>query len=76
MDSQPQNPELWINPENFHPCEYQSVVRNMRKEEAVYVIKESHFHTYYLVRSSHNVLFVMHHLPYVTSFWNVIIFHR
>ena len=20
MESQPQNPEFWINPENFHPC--------------------------------------------------------
>ena len=22
MESQPQNPELWVNPENFHPCFY------------------------------------------------------
>ena len=20
MESRPQNPEFWINPENFHPC--------------------------------------------------------
>ena len=20
LESQPQNPELWNNPENFHPC--------------------------------------------------------
>ena len=23
MESQPQNPEFRINPENFHPCVYQ-----------------------------------------------------
>ena len=22
MESQPQNPEFRINPENFHPCDY------------------------------------------------------
>ena len=22
MESQPQNPELWNNPENFHPCKH------------------------------------------------------
>ena len=31
-------------------------------------------HTYYLVRSSHNALVVMHQLPYVTSFWSMTIF--
>ena len=24
MESQPQNPEFWINPENFQPYEYES----------------------------------------------------
>ena len=27
MDSQPQNPEFRINPENFHPCKYQSLIQ-------------------------------------------------
>ena len=43
--------------------EYQSVVRNIRKEEVVlarlrlgHVIQESRIHTYYKVKSSHNVL--------------------
>ena len=26
MESQPQNPELWMNPENFHPCNMQNVM--------------------------------------------------
>ena len=25
MESQPQNPEFSINPENFHPCQYQNL---------------------------------------------------
>ena len=25
MESQPQNPEFRINPENFHPCIYQRI---------------------------------------------------
>ena len=24
MESQPQNPEFKINPENFHPCQFES----------------------------------------------------
>ena len=27
MESQPQNPEFRINPENFHPWSYNSVIR-------------------------------------------------
>ena len=26
MESQPQNPEFMNNPENFHPCAYQSAL--------------------------------------------------
>ena len=31
MESQPQNPEFRINPENFHPCYYARVkVKNLK----------------------------------------------
>ena len=54
--------------------EYQSVVRNIRKEEIVLNRKESHVRTYYSVRSGHNVVVVMNCLPFVPPFWNVMIF--
>ena len=30
MESQPQNPEFRINPENFHPCDMSTLIK-MRK---------------------------------------------
>ena len=58
--------------------EYQSVVQNIRKEEVVLarLIQESLIHTYYKVKSSHNVLVATHHSLYVTSFWNVATLHK
>ena len=61
--------------------EYQLVVRNIRREEVVLAqlrldIQESLIHTYYKVKSSHNVLVATHHSLYVTSFWNVAILHK
>ena len=29
MESQPQNPEFKINPENFHPCVYYPTIRSL-----------------------------------------------
>ena len=40
--------------------------------ESVKVIQESHIPT----RSSHSVLVLKYRIPYVTSFWSVMIFHR
>ena len=50
--------------------EYQSVVRNIRREEVVLarVIQESLIHTYCKVKSSHSVLVVTRHSLYFTSF--------
>ena len=60
--------------------EYQSVVRNIRKEEVVLArLRLGHtkvIHSYYKVKSSHNVLVVTHHSLYVTSFWNVATLHK
>ena len=28
MESQPQNPEFRINPENFHPCVFEAPIHN------------------------------------------------
>ena len=70
--------------------EYQSVVRNIRREEVVlarlrlghtrvthsYLLQESLIHTYYKVKSIHNVLVATHHSLYVTSFWSVAILHK
>ena len=59
--------------------EYQSVVRNIRKEEVVLArlrLGESLMHTYYKVKSRHNVLVATHHSLYVTSFWNVATLHK
>ena len=28
MESQPQNPEFRINPENFHPCNYTMIIKS------------------------------------------------
>ena len=61
--------------------EYQSVVRNIRKEEVVLArlrlghTKVTHSY-YYKVKSSHNVLVATHHSLYVTSFWNVATLHK
>ena len=62
-------------------CEYQSVVRNIRKEEVfLALLRLGHtrvtHHTYYKVKSSHNVLVATHHSLYVTSFWNVATLHK
>ena len=32
MESQPQNPEFRINPENFHPCSISSIQNMVQKE--------------------------------------------
>ena len=61
--------------------EYQSVVRNIRREEVVLARlrlghTETLIHTYYKVKSSHNVLVATHHSLYVTSFWSVAILHK
>ena len=60
--------------------EYQSVVRNIRKEVILARLRIGHtrviIHTYYKVKSSHNVLVVTHHSLYVTSFWNVATLHK
>ena len=60
--------------------EYQSVVRNIRREKIVLArLRLGHTrvtHTYYKVKSTHNVLVATHHSLYVTSFWNVAILHK
>ena len=60
--------------------EYQSIVRNIRKEEVVLarirLVYTRGTHSYCLVRSSYNVLVVLHRLLYVTSFWRVAISYR
>ena len=60
--------------------EYRSVVRNIRKEEVVLArIRLVHTrvtHSYCLVRSSYNVLIVLHRLLYVTFYWRVAISYR
>ena len=68
---------------DFKPTigEYQSVVRNTRKEEVVLArLRLGHTratHSYLLQgESSHNVLVVTHHSLYVTSFWNVATLHK
>ena len=44
--------------------------------DSAQVMQESLIHTYYKVKSSHNVLVATHHLLYVTSFWNVATLHQ
>ena len=61
--------------------EYQSVVRNIRREEVVLArLRLGHTrvtHSYLLQgKSTHNVLVATHHSLYVTSFWNVAILHK
>ena len=61
--------------------EYQSVVRNIRREEVVLArLRLGHtrviIHTYYKVKSILNVLVATHLSLYVTSFWNVAILHK
>ena len=59
---------------------YQSVVRNIRREEVVLARlrlgRTKVTHSYYKVKSSHNVLVATHNSLYVTSFWNVATLHK
>ena len=73
-----------VNCGTYQVCsnnEYQSVVRNIRKEEVVLArLRLGHTrvtHSYLLQgESSHNALVATHHSLYVTSFWNVATLHK
>ena len=34
MESQPQNPEFRIDPENFHPCVYTITILNIQRDRS------------------------------------------
>ena len=79
------NPQIQKRLENCHELlanisEHQ-LFKTLEKKKlfwlgSVIVIQESHIHTYYLVKSSHNVLVAMHHSLYVTFFLSVAILHK
>ena len=64
MESQPQNPEFRINPENFHPCIYKTpakfqkdqdkTVRGVALTKHTFITKNSHQRRWQIPRPKSN----------------------